>query len=112
MIRYSRSLVLPLFLAFIMTACGTSQEDMIIGAWEMEEGGYPMVTFNADGTFWEAIDATDESTGTWTIKDAVLNMTNDMDGAAQLSQKIEELTETKLSVIFLEQYRIVYKKRE
>lgn len=75
-----RTTAVLLVVAGVLTGCGTSLHDQMVGTWVSEKGVY--VAFNADGTYGkgflpEAALAPDASEagierGTWTVNDGVL----------------------------------------
>lgn len=111
MISIAKKGLLALMVAVLFAGCGKSDEELVLGNWEYEGGGYPMLTFNPDGTFEEAFEANDIATGTWSIDGKTLIQINDGE-TDEIRQTIEELDENKLYLILGGQFRMSYQRKD
>lgn len=74
----------------IMTACGKSNEELIVGTWNEHETGSAVLIYNSDHSYAVNYDDGSNETGSWRIDGDMLYMT-ETDSDEELESKITTL---------------------
>lgn len=98
---YSMIMLLSMMVAsFSLTACGSGSDSDLIGKWKVKSdldiSKVVYMQFNSDGTYIESTNKDDETKGTWSLKESVITLTNEL-GAFEY--EIKEKGNGKMTVL-------------
>ncbi len=96
-------------IALIMTACGKSNEELIVGTWNEHETGTTVVIYNADHSYHVDYEGGDKEDGTWRIEGTTLYL-KESGSDEELDSEIGTLDEETLTEVIGGMFQTTYKR--